>query len=94
MMHASIAESINLFRTPVQQLQPSLTNVAARASMDVEVSAQAAAIAYSNNFRLMMYAALLLAPLVLFLRDRPPKPMRPTGCSGMPFDPVRTFVLA
>ena len=79
MMHASIAESINPFRGPVQQLKPALTNVTARASMDAEVSAQAAAIAYSNNFRLMMYAALLLAPLVLFLRDRPLKTMRPTG---------------
>jgi DHA2 family multidrug resistance protein len=79
MMHASIAESINPFRGPVQQLKPALTDVTARASMDAEVSAQAAAIAYSNNFRLMMYAALLFAPLVLFLRDRPLKTMRPTG---------------
>jgi DHA2 family multidrug resistance protein len=69
MMHASIAENINPFRAPIQYLHPPLASATARASMDLQVTAQAAAIAYSNNFRLMMCAALLLVPIVLLLRD-------------------------
>jgi MFS transporter, DHA2 family, multidrug resistance protein len=69
MMHASIAESINPFRIPIRHLHPGLANVGERASLDLQVTAQAAAIAYSNNFRLMMYAALVLVPIVMLLRE-------------------------
>jgi DHA2 family multidrug resistance protein len=69
MMHASISENINPFRLPIQHLHPALTSAAARAAMDLQVTAQAAAIAYSNNFHLMMYAAAALVPVVLLLRD-------------------------
>src|ERR1700710_376234 len=71
MMHASIAENINPFRGAVRALHPSLTSATARASIDLLVTEQAAAIAYANDFLLMMYATLLLIPLVLLLRGRP-----------------------
>jgi DHA2 family multidrug resistance protein len=71
MMHASIAENITPFRSAVQDLHPSLSGTAARASLDLLVTEQAAAIAYANDFLLMMYATLFLIPLVLLLRGTP-----------------------
>jgi MFS transporter, DHA2 family, multidrug resistance protein len=69
MMHSSIAENINPFRGPVQKLHLALAEATARASLDLQVTAQAAAIGYADDFLLMTYAALLLIPLVLLLRS-------------------------
>jgi MFS transporter, DHA2 family, multidrug resistance protein len=68
MMHSAIAENINPFRGPIRNLHPSLMSASARASLDLQVTEQAAAIGYANDFLLMMYAALFLIPLVLLLR--------------------------
>jgi DHA2 family multidrug resistance protein len=70
-MHASIAENINPFRSAVQNLHPALSNVTARASIDLLVTEQATAIAYADDVLLMMYATTTLIPLVLLLRGKP-----------------------
>jgi DHA2 family multidrug resistance protein len=72
MMHAAIAENINPFRSAVHSLHPALTQVGARASLDLEVTAQAAAIGYADDFLLMMWSTLVLIPLVLLLRGGSP----------------------
>jgi DHA2 family multidrug resistance protein len=74
-MHSNLVEHVNPFRLPVRNYFETfdLATLAGRAQLDEEVLLQASAVAYSNNFRLMMYAALAVIPLVLLLREEAPR---------------------
>jgi DHA2 family multidrug resistance protein len=76
MMHASVAESINPFRTALQPYAGvlALNTSQGRALFDLQVTQQAMAIGYEDNFHLMMYASIALIPLVLLLRPETPPP--------------------
>jgi DHA2 family multidrug resistance protein len=69
-MHSNLVEHVNPFSLAVRNYADllDLATPAGRAQMDQQVIVQASAIAYSNNFRLMAYAALAVIPLVLLLR--------------------------
>ncbi|RUO81529.1 EmrB/QacA family drug resistance transporter [Idiomarina tyrosinivorans] len=70
--HAVLGESLTLFRIPVKQ---QITDVAltegpavAIAQLNAELSRQAAAIGYLNDFQIMAWMALLSIPLLIFFR--------------------------
>jgi hypothetical protein len=62
-MHAFIAE------TSILSAFPYATNVTARATLDLQVTEQAAASAYADDFLLMTSASVLLIPVALLLRS-------------------------
>jgi DHA2 family multidrug resistance protein len=86
--HAQLAEHANpynpLFRAPWLPQGWSLDDPAGLAMVDQAVTAQAATIAYLNDFRLMMYVTLAAIPMLLFLR--PPRRISPAG--GAPGRPA------
>ncbi|EKE83666.1 DHA2 family efflux MFS transporter permease subunit [Idiomarina xiamenensis] len=72
--HAVLGESLNLFRDPVKQ---EVTRIAlndgagvALAQLNQELTRQAAAIGYLNDFKLMAWMALLSMPLLVLFRRR------------------------
>ena len=81
--HAAIADVMTPFRAPLQQ--PWLLHVwnwhtaSGAAALNVEVTQQAATIAYLNDFTFMMWVTVLAAPLLLLLRKR-----RPQGQANSP----------
>jgi len=70
--HASLAESITAFRGVLHRpWLPHLwdwSSLAGASALNAEVTRQAATIAYLDDFRLMMWVALLSAPMLLLLR--------------------------
>lgn len=62
--HAALAQFISPFRLPVQRALEEQGVVA----LNAEVSRQAAVLAYLQDFRLMMFVALMAVPLVFLLR--------------------------
>lgn len=70
--HASLAENVNIFNPMMHApyLPPSwsLDSAAGLASLDAEVTRQAASIAYIDDFVLMMWVTLCAVPLLVLLR--------------------------
>jgi MFS transporter, DHA2 family, multidrug resistance protein len=55
------------------------------AALNAEVTRQAAMVAYTHDFQLMMFAALAVLPLLLFIRDprhSPSPPLRPAAATA------------
>jgi DHA2 family multidrug resistance protein len=75
--HAEMSAGLTPFKLPLQAggLPPvwNWTTSAGVAGLNAEVTRQAAMIAYLNDFRLMMYTTLLVAPLLLLLRPSKPR---------------------
>jgi len=65
--HAELAERINPFDTP-QSVLHSLTSTTGIATLNAEVTRQASAIAFLNDFQLMMWMTVISIPLLLLLR--------------------------
>jgi DHA2 family multidrug resistance protein len=65
--HAELAERITPFDTPTSVLH-SMTTVTGMATMNAEVTRQASAIAFLNDFQLMMWMTVISIPLLLLLR--------------------------
>jgi MFS transporter, DHA2 family, multidrug resistance protein len=80
--HATLGEHVNIFNPMMQApyLPPSwaLDSVTGLASLDAEVTRQAASIAYIDDFVLMMWVTLCALPL-LFLLRRPRAPAGPAA---------------
>ena len=74
-MHAELGLALTPFREALRApwLPPlwDWTTSAGAAALNAEVSRQALMIAYLNDFRFMMFLALLCAPLLLLLRAAP-----------------------
>lgn len=74
--HAYLSEYVTPFSTGMSINQiPGILGTqagAALALVDAEITRQAATIAYTNDFRLMMWIVILAAPLVLLLRRPAP----------------------
>ncbi len=74
--HAYLTEFLTPFTLGFswQQIPQSLlsNSTAVLAFVDLEITRQAAAIAYINDFKLMMWVVLASAPLVLFLKRPAP----------------------
>jgi DHA2 family multidrug resistance protein len=81
--HAEIGEHVTMQRMPM--LDPQLVGQTGRvggmaaAMVDAEVNRQALMIAYINDFRLMMWIAVLILPLVVIIR-----PVRARGEAPTP----------
>ena len=77
--HAELGESITAINIPLLQHQIvgrlGLTDTIAR-MLDAEINRQAMMISYINDYWLMMWMALLILPLLLFMR-------KPTGFGKM-----------
>ena len=71
--HANMAERIDptnpIFRSAAMPAGLALNSPMGMAFLNGEVTRQAAAIAYLNDFRLMMYMTALIVPLVYLLRN-------------------------
>jgi DHA2 family multidrug resistance protein len=80
-MHASIAQHVTIYNklapAPIFQHGFDLTSRAGLAALNLEITNQAAMIAYIDDYKLMMIIALLAMPLILILR----KAQRPRGPS-------------
>lgn len=76
--HATIADYVNpfnrAFENPVVLDAISPWTAAGRAALDQLVTSQAMVIAYINDFKFLMIAALVAMPLVLFLKKDRPQP--------------------
>ena len=76
MLHSGMVEHLRpdnpLARAPWLAAPFSLTNPTGVALLDGEVDRQASMIAYIDDFRLMLFVALALAPVLLLMR-RPPR---------------------
>ncbi|MFP5404901.1 MAG: DHA2 family efflux MFS transporter permease subunit [Gammaproteobacteria bacterium] len=83
--HAAFSEYINPFNLALQHaVQSGVYNLATApglAAINGEVSRQAVMLAYLQDFRLMMWTALVAIPLVVFLRP-PAKGAAPEGGMG------------
>jgi len=70
--HAILSEHVSpynpMMRSPWLPSMWDLAQPAGRAALDAVITQQAATIAYLNDFRFMMYVALLSLPLILLLR--------------------------
>ena len=70
--HAILSEHVSpynpMMRAPWLPSMWDLAQPAGRAALDAVITQQAATIAYLNDFRFMMYIALLSLPLILLLR--------------------------
>jgi MFS transporter, DHA2 family, multidrug resistance protein len=68
-MHAELAEHISPANAALRYYarELDLHTPAGRALLDQEVTAQAAAVAYADDFRLMFYVVLALVPLALLV---------------------------
>jgi MFS transporter, DHA2 family, multidrug resistance protein len=71
-MHAALVEHVtpftDLLRGPGASALWNLAEPAGRAALNAEITRQATAIAYLNDFKLMMLVALLAMPMVLLLK--------------------------
>jgi MFS transporter, DHA2 family, multidrug resistance protein len=65
--HAELAERITLFNAPMSVLH-SMATPAGVATLNAEVTRQASAIAFLNDFQLMMWMTVISIPLLLLLR--------------------------
>ena len=85
--HATIAEHVNpynrAFDAPLVQQALSPFTAAGRAALDQLVNGQAMIIAYINDFKFLMIAALIAMPLVLLLK----KDLPGAGASAPPVAP-------
>jgi len=85
--HATIAEHVNpynrAFDAPLVQQALSPFTAAGRAALDQLVNGQAMIIAYINDFKFLMIAALVAMPLVLLLK----KDLPGAGASAPPVAP-------
>jgi DHA2 family multidrug resistance protein len=80
--HAVLGEQLNVYREPVRALldnSSGLNSDQALAFLNGELSRQAAAIGYLNDFQIMAWMALLAIPFLLLFRQQPrplsaPKP--------------------
>jgi DHA2 family multidrug resistance protein len=83
LMHARLAESVTPFNQaladPAAAMLDPRTDTG-RALLEQLVSEQAAIIAYSNNFKLMMVMTLLAFPLIALVRVE--KGLRPAAASA------------
>ncbi len=73
--HAEMAARIDPFNPAIRyNTLPGwdMTSVQGLEMINGEITRQAATIAYLNDFRLMMYLALIGVPLVFLMRARPP----------------------
>ncbi|MGA2551481.1 MAG: DHA2 family efflux MFS transporter permease subunit [Burkholderiaceae bacterium] len=66
-MHATLSEHVSIFN-PLAMAGSQLMTPSGLAALDVEVTRQAAMIAYINDFRFMMILALLTMPLILLIK--------------------------
>lgn len=67
--HAVMAEHVTPFNPLLDGQLSSMTDLAAVASLNAEVTRQAMMIAYLDDFKLMMFVALLAVPMLLLLRN-------------------------
>jgi hypothetical protein len=71
-VHADLAGHVTPFNDALSALAPShLWNMAptlGRAALNAEVTKQASAVAYANDFKLMMVVALVALPLIFLLK--------------------------
>jgi DHA2 family multidrug resistance protein len=89
-VHSRLVEQLRpdnpLAQAPYLAAPFSLHTAAGMAALNAEVTRQAAMVAYINDFKLMMLAALLALPLLLLLRDPksapPPLPPRPAAAAA------------
>jgi DHA2 family multidrug resistance protein len=76
--HATISDYVNPFNCafddPTVQHMLSPWTASGRAALDQLVNGQAAIIAYINDFKFLMIAALVAMPLVLLLKKDLPQP--------------------
>jgi DHA2 family multidrug resistance protein len=79
--HATLAEQITPFNNSFNMLKPDvwdLTSAAGRAALDAELSKQAAMMAFTTDFQLVMLATIAIFPLLLLVklpkRLMPPPP--------------------
>jgi DHA2 family multidrug resistance protein len=72
--HAVLAEFINPFRAPLQQLPALLdpATVGGRAVLDALVTREAALLAFLGDFKLMLFVTLAALPLVLLMKRPAP----------------------
>ncbi len=81
--HAAFADYINPFNLPLRQaVEAGTYNLATPqglAALNAEVTRQAATLAYSQDFRLMMWVTLATLPLIILLRA----PARSAAASGV-----------
>lgn len=72
-MHAELVANLTPFSPGVREYGPllHLQTPTGRAGLDSMVQFQASSIAYANNFLLMMYAAIVISPLVFLMRKNP-----------------------
>lgn len=72
--HAELAANVSPFNPAIRDTSNplwSLTSPESLATVNAEVTRQAATIAYLNDFRMMMYMTLIAIPLLAFMRVRP-----------------------
>jgi MFS transporter, DHA2 family, multidrug resistance protein len=74
--HAVLAEHVTPFNPMLNGRLTDLADLSAIASLNAEVTRQAMMIAYLDDFKLMMFVALLAVPMLLLLRNprRNPSP--------------------
>jgi DHA2 family multidrug resistance protein len=74
-MHSRLSELINPYRGTLDfHSRAMLESTRGLAMLNESLTAQAAMIAYNNNFKMMMIATLCAMPLVVLLRGGSPKP--------------------
>jgi DHA2 family multidrug resistance protein len=77
-MHAELTQYVTPFNDALQRGGAGriwdLTSAAGRAALNAEITRQATAIAFNDDFKLMMIVALAALPLVLLLRRAAAKP--------------------
>ncbi len=74
--HAQLSTDIHYANPVLASLPPAMSvfSPEGRALLDLELSRQAAMIAYVDDFRVMMWVTLLAMPLLLLMRPAPPAP--------------------
>ncbi len=77
-MHARIVEGVTPFNDALQMpdvaMNLNVNTDTGRAMLDEIVTQQAAMIAYLNDFKLLMILTLVMAPLVLIIRNASKSP--------------------
>jgi DHA2 family multidrug resistance protein len=77
-MHATLAEHVTPYSEVLRSQMPSaLASNHGLAVLDGALNAQAAMIAYDNDFKLMMVLTLVTMPLILMLRPAKTPPGAP-----------------
>ena len=74
-VHASLVGHLNPYNTVVREHLPqTIMSLRQLTALDAEVTRQAAMVAYDDNFKLMMWLAILAIPAVLLLRPATASP--------------------